>query len=164
MSVAPRNCCQVGNNQGSGHLLLFVALILALIVFAWGFSFVGSTSLKGKVSADLNRIADLKLLSGDIDLYFQEQRKLPASLKDLDQVQSSSAGPRNLEDPTTGRRYEYKISDPYSYKLCSDFELTSKEAESGQGRYATNGKIWGHEAGYQCFKFNIPEGLRKNTN
>ncbi len=43
-----------------------------------------------KVAADKNRIEDLVRLRDDVEMYFQDQWKLPAELKDLETLKRKS--------------------------------------------------------------------------
>ena len=149
------------SNQNASRRLIYAALVVVAVVVVWGFSLIGSPSFNRKVTADRNRIEDLGRLRDDVEQYFQDQRKLPEKLTDLEKVKRWNGYQRNLEDPATKKQYDYKASDTYSYELCSDFELTSKEAELEQSRYNRDDKSWEHGVGHHCFKFDIPEGKRK---
>lgn len=152
----------------TGKMLLYIAGAIVVVAVVWGFSLVGSPSFNRKLSADRNRIEDLQGLQSSIEYYFEQQVKLPQSLQDLDKVRYW--GRRSLEDPTTKTPYEYKAVDEFNYELCATFELTSKDAELERSRYRSyygndiDGKVWAHEVGHQCFKFEIPQGKRKGKN
>lgn len=144
--------------KGSSRALLYIALSVVVTVVVWGFFLIGSPSFNRKISADRNRIEDLQSLRNDVERYYEEQKKLPEQLANLDKLNGYQ---RALEDPTTKKQYVYKINGTYSYELCADFELTSLQAGLEKNRYETNEDGWTHEAGQQCFKFDIPAGKRK---
>ncbi len=122
---------------------------------------VASPSFNRKLSADRNRINDLRRLSNDIDQYFDEQKKLPDQLADLSKLRSWGDYERRLDDPTTKELYEYKRSDTFAYELCANFELTSKDAElEWRNYYGSHNMTWEYDIGHHCFKFGIPEGKR----
>ena len=150
------------SNLNASRGLIYAALVVVAVVVVWGFTLIGSPSFNRKVTADRNRIEDLGRLRDDVEQYFQDQRKLPEKLTDLEKVKRWYGYQRNLEDPATKKQYDYKIADTYSYELCSDFELTSKDAELEQNRYNSDDKSWDHGIGNHCFKFDIPEGKRKS--
>ena len=150
-------------SEKTSQALLFGAFIVVGVVVVWGFSLVGSPSFNRKLFADRNRIEDLERLRVDVEQYFDEQRKLPDYLTDLGKVKPSWYGyQRSLEDPTTTKQYEYKKADAYSYELCADFELTSKDAQLERTRYGAHDKTWEHDIGRACFEFEIPAGKRES--
>lgn len=142
--------------------LLYGALVIVGGVVIWAFTLIGGPAFNRKLALDKNRLSDLNQLSLDIDRYYSERKQLPESLKDLEKLKNYYGKNRNLEDPATKKPYEYKAKDSFSYELCSDFELSSKDAALEEDSWSY-GKIrsWKHETGRQCFNFDIPEGQRK---
>lgn len=143
--------------------VLYGAVGVVGIVVLWSFALVGSPSFNRKVSADRGRINNLQQIRFEIERYFEEHNKLPEKLAYLVKRQHWAGRDFTLSDPTTKRPYEYTQSEPYFYELCAEFELPSSAAELEQSpnRYWGNDDHWRHEAGHQCFKFNIVKGKRK---
>jgi hypothetical protein len=143
-------------NETLSRYLVYFALIIVAVVIIWGFTIVGSPSFNRKLSADINRIEDILDLSQVIELYFDHQKKLPNNLMDLEKVSSVyRAREMRLEDPTSKKPYGFKVKDPYSYELCAEFELTSKETELEKQPYNYGGRNWNYEVGHHCFLFEI---------
>ncbi len=142
--------------------LLYGALAVVGVVVVWGFTLIGSPSFNRKLSADRNRMEDLQRLSNGIAQYFDEQKKFPEKLADLDKLRYSYGRDLRLEDPATKRPYDFKVKDPYSYELCAEFELTSEEAEIEKRPYNYYGSrtTWDHGVGHNCFSFEIPVNKR----
>lgn len=134
--------------------LLYAALAVVGVVVVWAFALVGGPSFNRKVAADNQRIEDLRRLSRGVDIYFAEHKRLPEKLSDVGDEEV-------LKGRTTAKPYEYAITGAYSYRLCADFELSSKEAELEKERWGYMGeRNWSHDAGNHCFYFDIPEGKR----
>jgi len=153
-------------NETLSRSLLYLAIIVVGVIVVWGFLLVGSPSFNRKLSADRNRIDDLQQLSNGVEQYFDQQKKLPDNLIDLEKVRYGYGRERRLEDPTSKKPYDFKVKDPYSYQLCAEFELTSKEAELEKRPYNYYGGSsrtnWDHEIGHHCFLFEIPVAKRNS--
>ena len=152
---------------GKWHVFTGAALAAATVV--WAFVLVGSPSYNRRLAADRNRLEDLANIQRAVESYFDSHPSLPAVLSELEKPRPWYL--KNLSDPMTGKPYEYRLKDHYSYELCSDFELSAKEADvesPGPGDYRPwggvylDGAVWAHESGHHCFKFDIPEGKLKN--
>ena len=147
-------------NETLSRALLYLAIIVVGVIVVWGFLLVGSPSFNRKLSADRNRIDDLGQISFGVEQYFDQQKKLPDNLIDLEKVRYGYGLARRLEDPTSKKPYDFKVKDLYSYELCAEFELASKEAELEKRRYNYYGgssrTYWEHEIGHHCFLFEIP--------
>lgn len=102
--------------------------------------------------ADRKRVEALHRLHGAIESHFDRQRSLPQSLQELEGV--IRFGSKIVEDPDTKESYEYKILDELHYELCVTFEIASKDAGK-KGSYG--GTKWAHEAGHQCFEFEVSQ-------
>lgn len=151
------------NNETIGRTLRYAAVVIVGAVVICAFVLVGGPSFNRKLSADKNRIDDLRRLSQEVDRYFEEQRKLPDTLTDLEKLKDRYGRRYDFDDPASKRPYEYKAVDSFSYELCADFELTSSEAKLEESRWGyDDGRIWRHDVGHHCFKFEIPEGKRAN--
>jgi hypothetical protein len=146
-------------NETLSRFLLFSALFLVAAIVIWAFTLVGSPSFNRKLSADKNRIEDLQQISYGIEQYFYQQKKLPDNLKELEKIRYWYGQNNRLEDPTSQKPYGYKRKDAYSYELCGEFELNSKEAELEKppyNYYESIGTNWYHDVGHSCFSLEIP--------
>lgn len=153
------------SDNKTGKILLYIAGAIVVGVVIWGVLLVGSPAFNRKLSGDLNRLEDLQGLKGGIETFYEQEAKLPLNLQDLDKVRSWRN--HGLEDPITKITYDYKAVDEFNYELCATFELTSKDADLERNSYypyPIDGKIWSHEVGHHCFKFEIPQSRRKVKN
>lgn len=150
-------------NETISRGLIFTALLIVGGVVIWGFTLVGSPAFNRKLAADKNRRDDLRTLERNVESYFEEQKKLPEKLTDLEKNKAIGYEAPEFEDPTTKKPYGYKVVDPYSYELCADFELTSKEAVLEKNRWDSDSdsRRWEHPSGPHCFQIQIPENKRK---
>jgi hypothetical protein len=144
-------------NDRVSRALVYIALGIVAVVVVWAFTLVGGPTFNRMKMADKNRIEDLSRISTDVDTYFQEQDKLPEKLSDLEKLRYSYRE-RNLVDSITKKPYQYEVLRNDSYKLCSEFDLTSKEAEMEKSNWNyQRSSNWEHPAGPFCFEFTIPE-------
>ena len=94
---------------------------------------------------DERRIADLRTLASYVDRSWRKHEELPADLGALlDGVDVA----RIPSDPATGLNYEYVVAGPREYRLCATFQTTPDRAA---------GTFWDHQAGRQCFEFEVPK-------
>ena len=150
------------NNKAASRWIISAALVVVAVTVVWGFSLAGSPAFNRKVSSDSNRVQDLSRLRDEIDEYYRLFRKLPDKLPELEKVSSRGAEQRRFDDPTSNKPYEYMITGPYGYQLCSEFEVTSDDAALEQN-YFVRDSTWKHGIGHHCFSLEIPEG-RRSTN
>jgi hypothetical protein len=121
-----------------GRLLvvLFTVTVVSLVVA--GLVVIGPPSRQRERRLDDERERHLKAISSAVDVYRSRNSALPKALNELAQA---SDAPLQLEDPETGRPYEYRVITPNSYELCARFARQSDEREH----------VWTHGAGQQCF-------------
>ncbi|MBM3789746.1 MAG: hypothetical protein FJW35_05280 [Acidobacteria bacterium] len=134
---------------------LFVAaacLVVAAAVAA-GFWMLGSPARQRELSADRQRVDDLKAIARELHRRWEldshgKDRRLPASLDEL----VAPGGQRLdwLSDPVTGAPYGYQARPDGTYELCAVFATDSAEMDprpdARQGR-----SFWRHRRGRHCF-------------
>ena len=120
-----------------------VATVAVVGAVAVGVFLLGSPSEERTRRLDERRVSDLGALSSAVDVYWTRHQKLPAS---LDELRSEPVGRLDLQDPSSGRSYEYRALAERSYEVCAVFERDS----ATQDRPVLDG-VWAHRAGRQCF-------------
>jgi len=133
----------------SGILVVLLASVVA------GFVYAGSPAQERLRRIDVQRVNDLQMLQSEIISYWQGKQALPASLDDLTDPLRGSYVPR---DPESGAAYEYRVTSPLSFELCSTFSAASgSESNSFNPRTPIypapyqEGESWIHPAGRTCF-------------
>jgi hypothetical protein len=131
-----------------------------LLVLGIGISLAGSPISQKKIRLDEIRTTDFNNLKYDIENYYRNNSKLPTLLSELNRVDS-------ISDPETKKSYEYKVTTPFSYELCTEFSTDSLEVAKSKGggsRYgytSYNNTNTNHKAGYDCISYTIPDYDRK---
>lgn len=123
-----------------GRFLVGAFVVLSLAAITAGFLVIGSPAKQRLLALDRQRADDLRQIAGAVDIYWQNNESLPASLNELE-----SAWVQQLEDPESGKAYTYQVTGAQAYRLCADFALqddTPAEgpwdrdfANHGQGRH-----------------------------
>jgi hypothetical protein len=55
---------------------------------------------------------------------------------------------KDIVDPTTNKKIEYKLKGKTKYELCADFKTANKDMNDQDYEWINN--RWPHEKGYQC--------------
>lgn len=147
-----------------------IAIIAALAIAAsviYGFTLFGSPANQRNLRFDEQRISQLQQIQDATVNYWQQKRKLPASINDLNVL-----GYTMPVDPETGNQYEYAATGDVSFKLCAEFKtsISSDEARvRSQYSYMMTGvtanpQYWAHPAGRACFDITIdPDFFKEQT-
>lgn len=144
--------------DGTVKLQRYIGGGVVLVVLVWGFLLMGSPSFARKLVADRVRIGDLKEWKRGVVNYFEQKRKLPESLLEIDEENFSR---RRFEDPTSKTPYEYRVVDQFTFELCATFQLSSEDAErdkwpNGPSGTSDAAKEWRYKPGHHCFRFEVP--------
>ena len=103
---------------------------------------------------DEERVRDLRTIYQSVDQYYQEQKRLPATLKECDSNPRTFITDKN--DPVTGQPYGYQITDADTFTLKAAFNLPSRnDRDSGYSRTPGREEFWKHEAGETTFTIDI---------
>lgn len=128
-----------------------VAVIAFVIAVGVGLYLAGSPSEQRLARFDKQRIADLVQIRNAINEYWQTNRSLPAR---VDEDVIGLALPRVPRDPEYDTGYEYEVVGNEAYRLCADFDRES-------AAYLAD-EFWAHDAGRQCFTFEVSEPADRN--
>lgn len=126
------------------HRLAAVASSVAVaVIVVVGLYFSGPPSEQRMARLDDERVMELRDLARSIENYWDDYDTLPVELGSLIDGRRRTSLPR---DPETGADYEYEATSASSYRLCATFSRASNEGEED---------FWVHDAGRQCFSFEL---------
>lgn len=134
---------------------IFVALVILAMTAAVvaGLFLAGSPEQERKRRFDQERLNDLSQISYAIDANWNQDKKLPTALKDLQAKRDVYV--RSLKDPRTQESYEYTSTATSTYELCAVFETDSEQelSRAAVSRPDVEGQdFWKHPTGKKCFK------------
>ena len=143
----------------SQYLFVIVLGILVLILAVVGFIAAGFPISQQLIQLDQMRAYHFQSISYRIEAYFRTNDQLPESLKML-------PAPLEIKDPLSKNAYEYAITSPITYKLCTDFALnTTDEKYSIYFRYTEQNKnSYIHKKGKNCITYKLPDYLKNSYN
>lgn len=121
-----------------------VSALAVIVVVALGFWQIGTPRTQRALRADEKRMQDLYGLTGQINLYWTRNHKLP---EHLDQLPGAL-----IADAVTRQPYEYHAKEGSKYELCAIFLL-----ESHLNDATRNPSRWSHSAGRHCFQVDATE-------
>ena len=129
------------------------AIVVVVATLGYSIYLVGTPGQQRDVRLDDRRVDDLRNIANNIDTYLELNQEMPAALDDL-------SGPRfyveSIEDPETGRLYEYRVIEDTNYELCAVFVTDSSEARRGPREPRASvrpfsERVWDHGVGRTCF-------------
>lgn len=131
---------------------LSILAILASIV--WSFVVIGSPATVRAYRFDEQRVSNLNDIQYQVINYWQQKRKLPASLTDLNDSISGYVVPT---DPETKAAYDYRVLGVLKFELCANFTLASRTGNGSipKNPYMLEGDNWQHSTGQYCFERTI---------
>lgn len=150
-------------------ILAWLTSAVVLISIIGGFFIVGSPATQRQRRFDDQRISNLQEIQNQIINYWQQKEALPGKLVDLNDSISGFVTP---VDPETNSAYEYNVTLPLTFELCSNFKTVSFNSAAGLNLpepatyYADPYKQnWSHGTGRVCFSRTIdPELYKINKN
>lgn len=129
-----------------GVTLAVVAAVIA------GLFLAGSPEKERIRLADEQRINDLQQISYAMDVFWNAEGILPASLPELAKHQNVFV--QRIQDPQTGEPYPYRATSERTYELCAVF-TTSSFIDPNQPPQPPLERFWQHEAGQTCYSLEI---------
>lgn len=144
--------------------ILGIALVLIMLgSVAMGFFIIGSPTTQRNRRFDEQRVQNLQMIQEQVVNYWQRKNELPKQLTDL---QDSISGFNIPKDPDQSVKYEYVITGPLAFDLCSTFKTVSQDisnqAVSPMG-YDVYQQNWKHKAERTCFSRTIDPQLHKQV-
>ncbi|MFM8719978.1 MAG: hypothetical protein ACKOFH_10690, partial [Chthoniobacterales bacterium] len=130
------------------------ALVVAVVVGAlW---LAGGPVQARAQSLDQLRMQDLRNIYYNVNSFYRQQKRLPASLEECDRNPGTFI--ERKKDPATGAPYRYEIVDEDTFALSADFSLPSIPQQSGRYGPEADG-FWQHEAGPAVFRIDLGAAL-----
>ena len=134
------------------HSSIFLGVVICGVLAAviYGMTLVGSPGEQRALQFDQRRISDLQQISSAVQVYWEQQKKLPQGFDDLKQQQFTYI--ESVQDPETQVPYEYRIMGEKTYELCAVFATDSSQVET-KTRTPTpfSAEQWNHGIGRACF-------------
>lgn len=141
---------------------VWIITILVGVAVIAGFFVAGSPFKQRLVRFDSQKVSDLQMIQNQAVNYWTQKGKLPASQNDLI---DSISGFRPPLDTQKNIAYEYRVTGPLAFELCSEFNLASSDAGPAKAipaYYPIGGGFgdnWQHDAGRFCFERSIDPQL-----
>lgn len=117
-----------------------------------GFVTFGTPAEERARRLDNQRVSDLQSISYAIDSYYNREKAMPATLKDLSTEQDVYI--QSIADPDTQQVYPYQVKAATSYELCADFVTDSSLTQDIQ-QPAPYGDFWKHSVGHTCYTLDV---------
>lgn len=129
-------------------LALVIILTVAAIIGA--FVIMGSPAKARLYEYDNQRVNDLSSLRGQIQYYYDTNKKLPVDLSDPQLGQ--------FKDPDTKQPYEYQTLGDKQFQLCANFSLDASLSSDGPTPETRGMGAWYyHKTGRQCYKLEAQD-------
>ena len=130
--------------------------VLVMVVVVAGLIAGGNPSVVRQKKGDRQRVEDLQSISTNVRSYYTREKKLPASLEELQR--DALVFRLSIRDARSGKLYEYRVLDEQSYELCAEFERdTTQEQERPRSSYQEPSVFWKHSEGRHCYQLEIKE-------
>jgi len=128
---------------------------LVIVAILAGFLIVGTPQQARLYRVDQQKVYDLQNIQSQIVTYWQQKQTLPSQLSEVNDPLYGMTVP---VDPETGAQYTYTRTSNSSFKLCADFNMSSRGGEQSYTMpyYGYDSQQnWVHEAGEHCFDRTI---------
>ena len=104
----------------------FIFIIIVIVISVSGGRFQARY-----LEMDKKRLEDFATIKSLMNTYYSSNKHLPEKLSDLDVSSYSYTGARKsiLQDPETGKAYEYKTITKTDYNLCTVFSANGNELD-----------------------------------
>ncbi len=133
---------------GVSAVAVVVAVVLGLVA-------VGSPGTARERGLDVARVSNLRDIVRGVDIYWERNGALPASLEAL-------SGERDINivsivDAETREPYAFRATAEKAYELCATFSLAAPTDQTSLRTYPYRERFWRHPAGYHCFDLEAIE-------
>ena len=133
---------------GVSGVAVLVAVVLGLVA-------VGSPGKARERGLDVARVGNLRDIVRGVDIYWERNGALPASLEAL-------SGERDINivsivDPETREPYAFRATGEKAYELCATFSLDAPTDQASVRTYPYRERFWRHPVGYHCFDLEAIE-------
>lgn len=136
-----------------GFLIFSSILIISSVVLGF---IVGGTPLEARIRKfDLQRSNDLQGIANCISNFAFDNERLPKDLPELKNNVRYEYCSIRINDPETGKDYEYRAVSKGEFELCGVFNMSNLDEFENTGYYATWQK---HDKGRMCGKQTVTFG------
>lgn len=160
-------------NRRLAKLVSVIASFFVTGALACAFIVVGTPANQRLIRIDNQKISDLQSVQWQIINYWQQKKRLPKSLDNLNDPISGFMVPHDPESGL-GKEYTYSTTAKLSFEICANFNLptpkTGTPTKDGVGMPASVLEMdtmyrpgidenWEHGSGTHCFKRTIDPEL-----
>src|SRR3989344_3682341 len=133
--------------------------VFVLIFIGCGIVLTGTPGQQRALQFDQRRTSDLQQIASAIQMYWEQQKKLPQGFEDLKQQQFTYI--QSVQEPETQAPYEYKVLGEKTYELCAVFATDSSQYEAKtKAPTPFSAEQWNHAKGPVCFTREVQPLLR----
>ena len=141
------------------NMLRIFSIVLILGSLIMGFIVVGSPWTQKRQKLDAQRVSDLTNIQYQITNFYQMKGVLPNTMGDIADSLSYSGLPK---DPETGASYEYVMTGPLAFDLCTTFSAAPPAQNVNAwppAYYGGPNSNWQYQKGHYCFHRTIDPQL-----
>lgn len=131
----------------------WAALAVVVISFVGALFVVETPAQTRERKMDEQVINSLNNVHSYLDRFYTEKGKLPNDLQAV--VKEYAIQDKDVANPITKEKFEYKVVDKTHYEVCSVFKASNKKPNDQINYYGQ--AIWDHDAGKYCFTQKIFE-------
>ena len=157
------------NRPSTSKMVGTVTLVAVAIAIIGSFFIMGSPMAQREIRFDQQAVQDLSLIQQQLVQYWQQNRRLPQTLSELESDITYFHVP---QQPEGRESYQYKKIDDLSFELCAEFgaasdmgasNATAKPYSYGNIYGVVGNQSWEHKTGRTCFKRQIDPNLIQPT-
>ncbi len=136
------------------QMYFYGSLAVVIAVFVASLFFVESPAETRNRKLDQRILENFNDIDRAVNDYYYDEKKLPENLDEL-VSEFNYLTNKDIEDPLSKKKYEYKITSDKKYELCAVFRVSNKGED--EIRYNFYKDRWPHDAGYQCIIQKVRE-------
>ena len=133
---------------GASALAVLLAVVSGLVV-------AGSPGHARERGLDVERVRHLQAIVRGVDVYWERNGALPASLDALSSERDIEV--ISIADPETDEAYQFRGSGEETYELCATFSLAAPTDQASLRTDPYRARFWRHPAGHHCFDLEAIE-------
>jgi len=134
-------------------IYFFASLFVVILVFVASLFIVESPTETRNRKVDQSILENFSQIESAANEYYNTNKKLPDSL-DMIREEYRYILEKNIVDPITNEKYEYKVVDEKNFEICANFRTSNKNNQDNRFDYYLD-QEWQHDAGYQCLNGKV---------
>lgn len=143
-----------GKKDKTIQMYFYSSLAVVIAVFTASLFFVESPTETRNRKLDNAVLENFNDIDRALETYYNDNETIPEDLEVL-KSEFSYITDKDLEDPVSKEKYEYKKVSDNTYELCATFRTSNKDDE--EDRYKPYEEQWPHDIGHQCLKQKVRE-------